>query len=599
MIDGATVFLGIVIVAVTAMVIYMFVDMTKFKDTTTAELKQNDADLAKAKAEADAKLAAEEKERQSNVNYIVDKTNEANQNLYTRFNSDVSRINTNLASVNNATRNLNSVMRVGSTTSTGAAVAGRPITELPGSGTPNLHLISSVMATNGMTVKGTTKTDKLQLGDKFLLSGVGDAHGNDNWLRVFGKDGKGYNGGIAMHKLWTGGEAHLGGNTNVRGNLNIRGGTSEHNPNKWGTHFPWHGDNKNYIRGDTEIRGNTNNIGDLNVGRNISFSGKMTVGKGKNDNDPYTIEKVTPAPDKSSLRISVNDNNDEAVEIWGGACAAGNCAGPGSMKHKFDAMGNATHTGSVKAQSVKVNRPDSEKWPTGWGAGVHTWDLYSNATIGLGTNGAIKSYMNSAGDMKVGRNATVDGHLRANGDISMPNGKTIRSDGRMHIHGNELLYVLNKNGMIVGKEWGGNGNLSVQGALNIGGNARVGRHIDANNDWGGKGKTLFAGWGSDKTVIGNNANGAHNFALNQPANTIVATNPVHVHGDLNAARVCTGNVCLRGSGDDMLIESRDKTKTIGRLSPGWDKIQLYTNSDGKAPYFYTNAGRGFGVWPPQ
>ena len=55
------------------------------------------------------------------------------------------------------------------------------------------------------------------------------------------------------------------GDLNVGSKINTKGGTSVHNPNGWGTHFPW-SDGKNYIRGDTEIRGNVNNIGDLTVG---------------------------------------------------------------------------------------------------------------------------------------------------------------------------------------------------------------------------------------------------------------------------------------------------------------------------------------------
>lgn len=43
------------------------------------------------------------------------------------------------------------------------------------------------------------------------------------------------------------------------------------------------------------------------------------------------------------------------------------------------------------------------------------------------------------------------------------------STGRMHIAGNEKLYLLNKQGVIVGKEWGGSGSLSVQGNLDVGG----------------------------------------------------------------------------------------------------------------------------------
>ena len=39
----------------------------------------------------------------------------------------------------------------------------------------------------------------------------------------------------------------------------------------------------------------------------------------------------------------------------------------------------------------------------------------------------------------------------------------------MHISGSERLYLLNKDGVIIGKEWGGNGNLQVQGNINVNG----------------------------------------------------------------------------------------------------------------------------------
>jgi len=58
-------------------------------------------------------------------------------------------------------------------------------------------------------------------------------------------------------------DAAPNGYTNIGSNLNLKGGVSRHNPGKWGTHFPFVGDQKNYIRGDTEIRGDVNNIGEL------------------------------------------------------------------------------------------------------------------------------------------------------------------------------------------------------------------------------------------------------------------------------------------------------------------------------------------------
>jgi hypothetical protein len=68
------------------------------------------------------------------------------------------------------------------------------------------------------------------------------------------------------------------GTLNVSGNANFKGGSSSHNPHRWGTHFPWRGDNKNYIRGDTEIRGNTNHIGRFSVNTSTTdFKGGVSI----------------------------------------------------------------------------------------------------------------------------------------------------------------------------------------------------------------------------------------------------------------------------------------------------------------------------------
>lgn len=48
-----------------------------------------------------------------------------------------------------------------------------------------------------------TKADVIQLGDKFLLSGVGDGHANDGWLRMLNKENKQFYGGFAANELYT------------------------------------------------------------------------------------------------------------------------------------------------------------------------------------------------------------------------------------------------------------------------------------------------------------------------------------------------------------------------------------------------------------
>lgn len=55
------------------------------------------------------------------------------------------------------------------------------------------------------------------------------------------------------------------------------------------------------------------------------------------------------------------------------------------------------------------------------------------------------------------------------GVIEIPANRQIRSNGRLHIAGDEILYLLNKAGVVIGKEWGGNGNLWVQGNLTVNG----------------------------------------------------------------------------------------------------------------------------------
>jgi hypothetical protein len=44
---------------------------------------------------------------------------------------------------------------------------------------------------------------RLLLGQKWVLSGTGDAHANDDWLRLFHVSGSGYYGGLAAAKLYT------------------------------------------------------------------------------------------------------------------------------------------------------------------------------------------------------------------------------------------------------------------------------------------------------------------------------------------------------------------------------------------------------------
>ena len=84
--------------------------------------------------------------------------------------------------------------------------------------------------------------------------------------------------------------------------------------------------------------------------------------------------------------------------------------------------------------------------------------------------------INSTGDQfAVDKQTTaVYNNLLVNGEINTPNAHTIKCAGRQHITGEEILFLLNKQGVIIGKHWGGNGNLTVGGNLIGEGNLTVG-----------------------------------------------------------------------------------------------------------------------------
>lgn len=114
--------------------------------------------------------------------------------------------------------------------------------------------------------------------------------------------------------------------------------------------------------------------------------------------------------------------------------------------------------------------------PGSLGSETLTMTTYYPAPYGgyariLTTNQTILA--RDGGNVGVGTNAPVvkldvrGGLDVRSGDIRMDGGQTISSTGRMHITGGERLYLLNASGVIVGREWGGTGNLQVQGSISM------------------------------------------------------------------------------------------------------------------------------------
>lgn len=127
------------------------------------------------------------------------------------------------------------------------------------------------------------------------------------------------------------------------GGLNTRGGASKYNPNNLGTHFPSAADNKNYITGDTVIRGDVDLVGGIKMTRADpgpmiekhygSDSNRYGVGQFENGNMRiYTAGYYGPA----SVNLSIaRDNNkfddvlqiktDKSVNVNGSLCLGDVC----------------------------------------------------------------------------------------------------------------------------------------------------------------------------------------------------------------------------------------------------------------------------------
>ena len=84
---------------------------------------------------------------------------------------------------------------------------------------------------------------------------------------------------------------------------------------------------------------------------------------------------------------------------------------------------------------------------------------------------AIRSLSNFANEINKG-GKTIPGNLGVSGSLNIGTTKIedgiIRAPSRYHINTGELLYLLPQDGVIIGKEWGGNGNLLVEGDLTVG-----------------------------------------------------------------------------------------------------------------------------------
>lgn len=119
----------------------------------------------------------------------------------------------------------------------------------------------------------------------------------------------------------------------------------------------------------------------------------------------------------------------------------------------------------------------------GWGVNPNAFEIWHYP--GGGSRFQIRNDGNTllvpnGGSVGIGWAPDTKFRLDVAGSIKMSDQSQIYSSGRLHIHGEELLYLLNKHGVVVGKSWGGNGNLHVEGRLGV-----YGQSPDPRHNWDG------------------------------------------------------------------------------------------------------------------
>ena len=422
-------------------------------------------------------------------------------------------------------------------------------------------------STGKVNVNGILKTNSLQLGDKWRISGVGDSQKNDEWLRFFDKDGIDFYGGLAAANIWTKNSATLNGqttmnNATVTGELIVTGGISEHNPNKFNTKFATGSSNNNYIRGDTEIRGNTINIGDLGVGRNLTVNGTgkvygpLKVGHNLNNTMVNDMPlSVSIAPGKKGASFGMGNYwshlpwSDGNTYIRPGM--SNKNINIGDIDTAAINLGTGTTTTNVKGtMAIRASGSDGLNWLTlDKGGGDQLLVGSDNIHKGVWSKGPrnFSIYTSDIDRLTIDK----DGKIINKGDVIAPSiGKNTGDNTQFKInslnatnnaHPGTLVYQ----GMVMGSGGGlsvGNSIKAPEGQINIKNALKV-RHTDG----GLLDKAAISTWTPDNNYIGAAFGGPTNWSYFPYSDGDTYIRPGRASGKINIGDTNTSQVNI-GSG---------------------------------------------------
>jgi hypothetical protein len=217
---------------------------------------------------------------------------------------------------------------------------------------------------------------------------------------------------------------------------------------------------------------------------------------GYNDDSQTTFKHWsigTSARNSSFLDFGVGPNNDANPHagirnhngrtvmtlLENGNVGIGTTAPSRKLEVNGDIQMSAPNTEGI--YGIELLRKDEDNrlhtwkfWHMNRGYGQNSLQLWEYKTDSTGTScdGNVKdgAMCDPRVTVAVGGNVGIGTtnptrKLEVAGDISFGSACTLYNPGRMHIHGEELLYLLNKGGVVVSRAWGGSGNLTVEGGF--------------------------------------------------------------------------------------------------------------------------------------
>lgn len=199
-----------------------------------------------------------------------------------------------------------------------------------------------------------------------------------------------------------------------------------------------------------QANGTFDDVVKVKTNRDVDFVNNVNVAQGVNANN------VTVRGNINAQNIQTNTLNiPTKVNVLNGD--------PGAMIEKRYGANDADRYGLGQFPNGTLRMYTAGAFPP---ASVNLSIARPNNTF----EDALK--VKTDGNIDIPKSVAVGNNVSST-NFQVRNNGSINADSRMHIRGNENLYLLNKGGVIVGKADGGNGNLSVEGNLNMGPNVSI------------------------------------------------------------------------------------------------------------------------------